>query len=188
VLEPGAEEEFMVRTRSVILAALLTTAPAIAADKTEPGQPPAHQHGGASLQVSLDGRALQVALEGPSDNLLGFEHAPRNDAEKQAVARAEQKLKLPGQLVGIPPAAECQPQLARVNIKLPAAGSGETHSDIEAEWRWDCGKLDALTHVDVSGLFKAFPRVKHLKVEVVTARGQKTAVLKPGAARIKIAS
>lgn len=178
----------MVRARSLVLVTLLTTAPAVAADKTAADRPPAHQHGAAGLQVSLDGRALQVALEGPSDNLLGFEHAPRNDAEKQAVARAEQKLKQPLQLVGIPPAAECQPQPARVDIKLPAAGSGETHSEIEAEWRWDCGKPDALTHVDVSGLFKAFPRLKQLKVEVVTARGQKTAILKPGAARLKIAS
>jgi cell wall-associated NlpC family hydrolase len=166
----------MVQIRSVILATLLATAPAVAADTTAPEQPPAHQHGAASLQ------------EGPSDNLLGFEHAPRNDAEKQTVARAESQLKKPVQLVGTPPAAECQPQPARVDMKLPAAGSGETHSEVEAEWRWDCGKPDALTQVDVSGLFKAFPRLKQLKVQVVTARGQKTAVLKPGAARLKIAS
>jgi hypothetical protein len=178
----------MVQIRSVILATLLATAPAVAADTTAPEQPPAHQHGAASLQVSLDGRALHITLEGPSDNLLGFEHAPRNDAEKQTVARAESQLKKPVQLVGTPPAAECQPQPARVDMKLPAAGSGETHSEVEAEWRWDCGKPDALTQVDVSGLFKAFPRLKQLKVQVVTARGQKTAVLKPGAARLKIAS
>jgi hypothetical protein len=73
-------------------------------------------------------------------------------------------------------------------MKLPAAGSGETHSEIEAEWRWDCGKPDALIQLDVSGLFKAFPRLKQLKVQIVTAQGQKTAVLKPGAARLKLAS
>jgi hypothetical protein len=178
----------MVRARSVILATLLAAAPAAAADKTAPEQHPAHQHGSASLQVSLDGRALQIALESPSDNLLGFEHAPQNEAQKQTVARAEQRLKLPLQLFGTPPAAQCQPQPARVDMKLPAAGSGETHSEIEAEWRWDCGKPDALIQLDVSGLFKAFPRLKQLKVQIVTAQGQKTAVLKPGAARLKLAS
>ena len=81
----------MVRARSVILATLLAAVPAAAADKTAPEQHPAHQHGAASLQVSLDGRALQISLEGPSDNLLGFEHAPQNEAEKQAVTRAEQE-------------------------------------------------------------------------------------------------
>jgi hypothetical protein len=45
-----------------------------------------------------------------------------------------------------------------------------------------------LAHVDVGGLFKAFPRLKQLKVQIVSARGQKTAVLRPGATRLKIAS
>jgi hypothetical protein len=73
-------------------------------------------------------------------------------------------------------------------VKLPPAGGSDTHSEIEAEWRWDCGKPDALIQVDVSGLFKAFPRLKELKVQVVTGRSQKTVVLKPGAARLKLAS
>ena len=175
------------RAHSVVLATLLMTVPALAADKTASEQHPAHQHGAANLQVSLDGRALQIAFDGPADNLLGFEHAPRNDAQKKAVARAEQHLKQPIQLFGIPPAAECQAQPASVDMKLPAADSSETHSEIEAEWRWECGKPEALTHVDASGLFKAFSRLKQLKVQIVTAQGQKTVILKPGAARLKIA-
>jgi hypothetical protein len=178
----------MVRARSLILATLLMTAPALAADATASQQHPAHQHGAANLQVSLDGGALQIALDGPADNLLGFEHAPRNDAQKKAVARAEQQLKQSVQLFGTPPAAACQAQPARVEMKLPAADSSETHSEIEAEWRWECGKPEALTHLDASGLFKAFSRLKQLKVQIVTAQGQKTVVLKPGAARVKLAS
>ena len=176
------------RAHSVVLATLLMTVPALAADKTASEQHPAHQHGAANLQVSLEGRALQIAFDGPADNLLGFEHAPRTDAQKQAVARVEQQLKQSSQLFGTPPAADCQAQPARVDMKLPAADSRETHSEIEVEWRWECGKPDALTHVDASGLFKAFSRLKQLKVQIVTAQGQKTAVLKPGAARLKIAS
>jgi Protein of unknown function (DUF2796) len=140
------------------------------------------------LQVSLEEDVLQIALEGPADNLLGFEHAPRNEAQRKMVERAEQQLKQPVQLFATPPAAECQGQPARVDVKLPAAGSGEMHSEIEAEWRWKCGKPGALAHVDVGGLFKAFPRLKQLKVQIVTAQGQKTAVLRPGATRLKIVS
>ena len=174
----------MLRPSSVIIAILLVTTLAPGADKT----PPAHQHGAASLQVSLDGRVLHIAFEGPADNLLGFEHAPRTEAQKKTVERAEQQLKQPIQLFATPPAAECQAQPARVDMKLPAAGGGETHSEIEAEWRWECGKPDTLAHVDVGGLFKAFPRLKQLKVQIVSARGQKTAVLRPGATRLKIVS
>ncbi len=175
------------RAWTVILSALLATAPALAADKTTPEQHPAHQHGAASLHISLDGRAFQISFEGPSDNLLGFEQAPKNDAQTKTAARVEEQLRQPTRLFITPPAANCQAQPAKVEMKLPAPGSQETHSEIEVEWRWDCAKPDALTHVDV-GLFKAFPRLKQLSVQVVTAQGQKTAVLRPGAARLKIAS
>lgn len=71
-------------------------------------------------------------------------------------------------------------------MKLPPPGSRETHSEIEAEWRWDCAQPAALTHVDV-GLFKAFPRLKQVRAQIVTAQGQKTAVLRPNATRLTIA-
>lgn len=178
----------MVHARSLVLATLVAASAAVAGDPAAAEQPPAHHHGTASLQVSLDGRALQISFEGPSDNVLGFEHAPRTDAQKQVVARADQQLKQPGQLFGIPPAAQCQAQPARVDMKLPEAGAGETHSEIEAEWRWECGNPAALVDLDVGGLFRSFPRLRQVKADVVTARGQKTAVLKPGAARLKLSA
>ena len=167
----------------IVLAALLAAAPAAAADKRAPH---AHQHGAARLHVSLDGGALQIAFEGPADNILGFERAPTTDARKATVARADERLKQPAQLFTTAPAADCRVQPARVDMKLPPPGSHETHSEIEAEWRWDCAQPAALTHVDV-GLFKAFPRLKQLRAQIVTAQGQKTAVLRPNATRLTIA-
>jgi hypothetical protein len=178
----------MMPARSVILATLLLAPTLMAGETASAQQVPAHRHGAASLQVSLAGPTLHVALEGPADNFLGFEHAPRTEAQKKAVADAQERLQQPAQLVATPPPAECRAQPARVDMKLPAAGSSDKHSEIEAEWRWECGKPDALTHVDAGGLFRAFPRLKQLDVQIVTDRGQKRAVLKPGAARLKIAA
>jgi hypothetical protein len=178
----------MVRSRHIVIAALLAAAGAAPVDRPATAQSKAHHHGAASLQVGLDGQTLQIALESPSDNLLGFEHAPRTEAQRKAVARAEEQLRQPGQLFVPEAAAGCQPGPVRVELKLPAAGSSETHSEVEAEWRWECARADALTHVDVGGLFKSFPRLKQLTVQVVTPRGQRAAVLKPGASRLRIAS
>lgn len=175
------------RACSLLLSALLAAAPALAADKGASRHHQAHQHGAARLEVTLDGGALQIALDSPAENLLGFEHAARTDTQKKTVARVEQQLKQPAQLFTPVAAAGCQAEPPRVEIKLPASGSTETHSEIEAEWRWQCAQPAALAHLDV-GLFKAFPRLKELRVQIVTARGQKAAVLKPGAARLKIAS
>jgi hypothetical protein len=173
-----------VRALSFILFALLATAPALAADKDRHG---AHQHGAATLLVSLDGRVFQIAYEGPAENILGFEHAPKTEAERKTVARADEQLRQTAQLFTTPPAAACQAQPTRIEMKLPPVGTGEAHSEIEVEWRWDCAKPEALAHVDVA-LFKAFPRLKQLRAQVVTAKGQTTALLKPNTARLKIAS
>lgn len=178
----------MLRVGTVILVVVFATTQALATSAAAQQKHQAHHHGAASLQVSVDGRILHITLDGPADNLLGFEHAPRNEAQKKTVARTDERLKQPLELFTTPPGAECQAQPALVDMKLPTAGSGDTHSEVEAEWRWDCRQPGALTHVDVGGLFKTFPRLKQLKVQIVTAQGQKTAVLKPGAARLKIAS
>ena len=175
------------RICSLVLTAILVAGPVLAADKKAPHQHKAHQHGAAQLEVSLDGGALQIALEGPAENFLGFEHAPRTDAQKKTVARVEQQLNEPAKLFTPMAGADCQAQAPRVEMKLPPPGSKETHSEIEAEWRWQCAKPAALGHVDV-GLFKAFPRLKELRVQIVTAQGQKTAVLKPGTTRLKLGS
>lgn len=174
------------RAGSLILATLLVAAPVLAADEAAP-QPKAHQHGAARLEVTVDRGLLQIALEGPAENFLGFEHAPRTDAQKKTAARVEEQLKQPAQLFTPMAAAECRAQPSRVEIKLPPPGSKETHSEVEAEWRWQCARPAALGHVDV-GLFKSFPRLKELRVQIVTAQGQKAAVLKPGSPRLKVGS
>jgi Protein of unknown function (DUF2796) len=181
------EQEAIVRLWSVILSAVLATASALVAHPPAAGQHAAHQHGSARLQVSLEGRALLIGYEGPAENILGFEHAPKTDAQKKTVARAEEQLKQPDRLFVLPAAADCRAQPPRVDLRLPAAGSGETHSEIDTEWRWECAKPEALTHVDV-GLFKVFPRLKQLSVQVVTAQGQRSAILKPNTVRLKIAA
>jgi hypothetical protein len=169
-----------VRFHTALACALLITTPAVVAADTK-----AHRHGAARLQVSLDGQTLQITFDGPADNILGFERAPKTEAQKNTVAKAEQQLKEPAGLFVIPAEARCEPQPARVELKLPPPNSRDEHSEAEAEWRWRCEKPDALTHIDVT-LFKLFPRLKTLRAEVATARGQRTVTLQAKAPRLKI--
>ena len=47
----------------------------------------AHEHGAAQLNVALEGQRLELALESPAMNLVGFEHAAVSTSDKAAVAR-----------------------------------------------------------------------------------------------------
>ncbi len=49
-----------------------------------------HQHGVAELFFAANGSELQIELHSPADNLLGFEHAPVNQQQRQTLHEAQQ--------------------------------------------------------------------------------------------------
>src|SRR3954469_21515167 len=72
--------------RLVVLATLFTPLAARPAGH-------AHEHGVARLDVAVEGTKIMVMLDTPLDNLVGFEHEPRNDAEHQKADAAVSRLK-----------------------------------------------------------------------------------------------
>jgi ATP-dependent Clp protease adaptor protein ClpS len=63
-------------SRSLICGVLISLA-AAAASKP-------HEHGTVRLDVSIEGPQLTIAMTAALDNWLGFERAPRTDAERKA--------------------------------------------------------------------------------------------------------
>ncbi|MDB2449058.1 DUF2796 domain-containing protein, partial [bacterium] len=53
----------------------------------------AHEHGAATLSLAVDQHQLLIALESPSVNVFGFEHAPSSEAQHQAVDAAVAQLR-----------------------------------------------------------------------------------------------
>jgi len=150
----------------------------------------AHEHGAARLDVAIEGTRVTLGLEAPLDNLLGFERAPRNAAEKQAADAAVATLKAADRLFKFDPAAGCA--LTGVTLASAALGLGDAkaepgdeHADIDAEFVFTCQDASQVAGIDV-GLFDAFKRLQRLDVQVATARGQFKQTLKRGAARIAL--
>lgn len=138
----------------------------------------AHEHGVASLDVVLDGNSLLISLDSPLDNLLGFEHAPRNEKQRAAVKKMEATLQAAG-LFGLDPAAACAP--GKVELVHPfaagkAADAGHGHADAEVSWAFRCAAPAALKSIEV-GLFDRFSHLKTLRVQFAGPRGQTSATL-----------
>ena len=188
------------RSLALIVAALVGGAgPALAADA-------AHQHGVASLQVVVEGSTLNVSLDSPLDNLLGFERGPRSEAERQAVRAMARRFQVGADLALPSAAAGCQlrevvlasnaidaallaPASARTTAPAsvpakpaaapaPAALAG-AHADLEAALTFQCSTPGALKSVSLSGLFKAFPRLRQLNAALVAPGVQRGAKLSP---------
>lgn len=150
-----------------------------------------HQHGVAQLDVGVEPGRVTLDLDTPLDNLLGFERAPRTDAERERAAAVVKKLQAADGLFRIDPAAGCT--LAKVTLKSAALGLGADaaaakgdHADLEGRFEFTCKAGAKAGFVEV-GLFEAFAPLKRIELQVVTQRGQLKAVLVRPASRVVLA-
>lgn len=166
------------------LAATMVTLPTLA---TEPvRQHGAHQHGTAELRIAVEGQTLQIELESPAMNIVGFEHHPRSAAEKKAAQQAAAALRDPGRVFELPATAKCALREMKLEGELVAGkhshhrskskDTDNDHSEIEATYRYTCAQPDALREIDVK-LFVLFPKTEKLNLELVGPKGQKADVL-----------
>ncbi|MDH5541220.1 MAG: DUF2796 domain-containing protein, partial [Rhizobacter sp.] len=58
----------------------------------------AHEHGALRLDVAVEATSVTLQLQAPLDSLVGFERAPRTEAERQRVDQALARLKAAAQL------------------------------------------------------------------------------------------
>lgn len=146
----------------------------------------AHEHGVARLNAALDGNTLELELESPAMNLVGFEHAASSNADKAKVAAVRNELESPLVLFGLPQAASCK--VASQELESPlfgvdehhdehAKGHDHKHSEVHAHYRFECATPDALKSLDLAGLFKRFPATLKIQVQLIGPNGQQGAEL-----------
>lgn len=134
---------------------------------------PAHVHGEARLEISVDREELVITLESPLDGMLGFEHAPRNAAERQAVQAMAAKLEQVNQIFVLTAAAQCVSTGVKLESPVPSdKPEPGGHNDLDARYTWRCTNTDALRDV-ATGLFGVFPRLQRIVVEFAGPQGQR---------------
>jgi hypothetical protein len=150
----------------------------------------AHEHGALKLDVAIEGGKLTIAMEAPLDNLLGFERAPRTDAERKAAADVLARLRSPDKgtpLFVMDAAAQCSLGKAEVQAPMlePDAKSGakDEHADLDSSYEFSCAKPEALRSLDI-GLFDAYKRIQLIDVQVAGPKGQAKVTLKRPARKV----
>ncbi|MDU9404077.1 DUF2796 domain-containing protein [Pseudomonas sp. zfem004] len=146
----------------------------------------AHEHGVAKLNVVLDGNTLELELDSPAMNLVGFEHAASTDADKAKVAAARQQLEQPLKLFGLAQAAGCTDEAQELESPLfgDAAHAdddgdahehehGHQHADVNAHYQFTCATPAKLAQLDLGPLFKTFPQTQKINVQLIGPNGQK---------------
>ena len=154
-------------------AAMLAATPFLSA---EAQQQHAHVHGQLKLDVAIDGPTVVINMESPLDNIVGFERAPKTDAEKKTAEDAVAQLRAADKLFAIDPAANCK--LGPVDLRSSALGLGkpdasepEGHADLDATFSFNCTSAASAKFIDVN-LFAAFKGTRQIDSQIASAQGQ----------------
>ena len=166
-------------------------------DHEEHGSLGAHEHGVASLNVALDDQTLEIQLESPAMNLVGFEHEAKSEADKAKVAAARKQLEQPQALFALPIEAKCN--LKETELESPLFGGEEheehehedhdhegehAHSDVDASYHFTCANPEALKTLELGSFFGTFPATEKLQVQLIGPSGQQGAELTPSNSRL----
>jgi hypothetical protein len=178
----------------------LTVAHAVDEHDHEHGSLSAHEHGVGRLNAALDGQTLELELESPAMNLVGFEHAATTDADKAKVAAVRAQLEKPLVLFNLPKAAGCV--VATQELESPLFGDkpdadddhdedakdGEhhhDHSEIHAHYQFSCSAPGALKTLDLVNIFNTFPATQKIQVQLISPSGQQGVEVTAKAAALK---
>ncbi|MGL1832321.1 DUF2796 domain-containing protein [Rhodocyclaceae bacterium SMB388] len=160
----------------------------------------AHEHGVAELRVALESSTLLIEFDSPLDGIVGFEHAPSTDQQREALLQAERSLQEFTPLFTLPAAAGCV--LADVQLESPYPqgdddhdehdhdehdhdehdhdehdhdehrhDEADAHADLYVVYQFECANPASLDRLDVR-LFDAFPRLQTVRAAVASPQGQ----------------
>jgi hypothetical protein len=173
---------------------LLTTASiafASAQASDERRQLGSHEHGVTVLNIALEDTSLVIEMKAPAVNVVGFEHPPGTDEQKQAIADALAKLQGDA-LFAMPAGSGCQLESAEAKHIVEAADDDHddhddhdegdkakaTHSEFTALYSFKCAAPGRLDDVSVA-LFEQFPLTTEIEASFIGPEVQTFAELTP---------
>ncbi|WP_224214246.1 zinc uptake protein ZrgA [Vibrio metschnikovii] len=156
----------------------------------------AHVHGQVELNIAQDGTDLLIEITAPGADVVGFEHAPHNETQVQALNRALDILGQAESLFTLSSAAKCQLEETHVSHTLSGDKDNHDHSDhahhdhghdhkhdhkhhdhkhqhgeFTAQYHYQCENVGALTQINTEW-FALFPSTEKMLVNLLTERTQ----------------
>ena len=135
----------------------------------------AHVHGLAEMTFAQVGQKVEINLESPSANIVGFEHKASTEKQENAVIKVKTLLESPQQLF-IFNGTRCDIAKTTVDVSSLLSHHEEehekryddkhvkTHSEITANYQFTCKHGSKLKTVSVELLAK-FPGIKKLETQ-----------------------
>lgn len=136
----------------------------------------AHVHGLAELTLAQEGQLLEINLQSPAANIVGFEHKASTEKQKHAVKEAKAMLESPQQLFTFH-GARCDITKTTIDVAALLNHNHDknhaydepqaSHSEITAHYQFTCKQGLKLKTISVE-LLEKLPGIEKLKTQWIT--------------------
>ena len=173
-------------------------------------QKDSHEHGAAIIKMVMEDEKLQIEFEVPSESLIGFEHFPKSQSNRENFNKAIKVLSDPSKLFSMPNKAECLLVGTNVSQSLfsneedhghddedghdeskkeeehghDESEKSEIHSEFKSNYYWNCLHLDEIDSFGTQ-LMSFFPHVEEIRVSWISHNSQGSLELESKDDRIK---
>jgi len=157
----------------------------------------AHVHGQVEFNIAQDGQELLIEITAPGADVVGFEHSPESDGEKQTLANAVSVLSRADNIFTLSSAAGCKVAHQSVTHTLQHGKhdheehhnhekhdhdqhhESNGHGEFTAEYHYNCTNIPAIKEMETSW-FDQFPSTEAIKINILTDTKQAAMALTPG--------
>jgi hypothetical protein len=146
-----------------------------------------HVHGTAAVNIVVEGKSVIVEFSSPAEDIMGFEHEAKSEADKKKHDAVIKVLKERfAEMVILEKSLDCVPQPAEVAVvRTDAAGKdargadkkGGEHREVRARHIFTCQRDPTGSRIRF-GVTKLFPDIHELKVQALSASKQSGATIK----------
>jgi hypothetical protein len=134
----------------------------------------AHVHGTIKIEMAVEGKTIDLSIDGPAESFVGFEYTPKTASEKKAWSNAETTWNkdLLTKIFRLDKSLGCKITSATFKQEMDeeenkdAKKEAGVHSDINADAKITCNK-ELLGQNLMVALKKNFPKIKKLAVELI---------------------
>ena len=139
-----------------------------------------HSHGTSNVTIALDNKLLQIELEAPLSDIVGFEGKPKTELQKQLLKNASDTLKNWANVFKFKDGSCAKDKVTILgenkknhthNHKDHHNKDNSVHSDIKILYEFNCMNPNNFKSIEIR-LFELFPNIKKINTRWTTINGQ----------------
>ncbi|QEN09045.1 DUF2796 domain-containing protein [Oceanispirochaeta crateris] len=178
----------MIKKNIAFLLILLCSVLSVSANETH--EHGAHEHGVGQMQILVEDLQIEIVVDLPGADFIGFEHQNLTDEEEAVIQDKIDDLKASSNdLINFGTKRSMPVLLKHLHIEKSGHEEehheGHEHMEFKLYFTYTLENTDNLRSVQFNNFFKAFPTLSEIRWIMINDSGQAAGELNPSSSRIR---